>query len=1566
MSRNQIAAGQEICAPKAKRMSADGLSPPLRRTLLLSSALVSALILSAPAHAQVSVNGTAGSSASGGKSGGGGGGGGAGFNATSTRSATSDITGGDGGDGGTQGASGLVGSGGSGMTPSGGGAATGAGTAGGVGTGTNLSTGSQTSGGRGGSGGGGGSSSTSASTPSGTPSASNTGSAGSGGSGGTGLVLNAANVVYTIGAFAVQGGDGGDGGDTFGGALGSATVGGGFGGYGGSGAYLALGTNQLLILAGGSVTGGNGGDGGNPASAATSSNAITVGAAGGGGVGVVFAAGGGTLTNSGTISGGNGGHVTTEFGGTLTASGASYYAGGTGISGAGGIITIVNNGTISGGDGGYNTFTGASPGQGASGIQIVNVTRASITNNSTGIITGGNTVGTGATNAGGSGVYLYSNPLGAVTLTNYGTIKGGHNPDSTIGNPGIYVVGAGQIILGGGNVSSGTGIATDNAIEFSSPSSASILELRDGWSITGRVRGGDSGANAARLDLGGSVDSTFDVSLLSTPFASVLGKFIGFNNNQKTGTSTWTLIGQSDNPASFNITTGTIILDAASRTGGFMFQSTSGGRLIIGAGATVTGCICVNAGGAVEIASRAGGTSLTTGSFFFSAGSTVSVTLGAPSTTALITAGSLYVYGGTVNVASDGSFGAGDYTLVSYTGAFGTTTPLTLGSLPTGYTGTISVNTTSKLLILSVEAPPPEQYWNGASVAGGGPFGGSGDWTASGTNWTNSAGTTTETWDDGFANFTAGSGGSPLNEVVIKGGAAVNVAGLRFLTAGYVISGDTAADTLTLAAASGKTKIEVGTGVNATIAAVIGGTTGLEKTGTGTLVLTGTNTYTGNTTITAGTLQIGDGGANGSILGTVANAGTLAFNRDDSAVLAFGGLISGAGAVTKAGSGEVQLTAANSYTGGTTITAGVLRVGDGTSGSIVGNVTVTGPGVLVFQQASGSVFAGNITGTGTGAVKVQGAGVNTTLTFSGTNTYSGGTSISGITLIVGSAASGSITGSVVTDDGASTPTAGRLAFNRSGAVTFDGLVSGAGSLRQMGAGALTLTGDNTYAGGTVIDAGRTLYVGAGGATGAIGNGDVTNGTTGSGGTLVFDRTGTLSYSGVVTNGKLRMQGGGTLVLTGTNALADAAEAVTIASGSTVQLGDGTGVTGSFGGAGVGIANSGTLTFNIGGDASTGYNFSSNVTGSGKLVKENTGRYVAILGDLSLAGGVEVNAGMLLIGFGTTGSLTGDVVINAGDFAFNRTNAYTYSGNVTKGITGGRFGVGGASIGSSITTILGNIDPGISTYISNATLQLGDGTSAAGTITGPIATSYNAGAGLVAGRLAINHDADEVFANDITGIGQFRQMGGDVGAEVTVTLTGANSWSGGTLIDPYSILQIGNGLVNGVVDGVNALGNVLNDGSLIFNQPDAFTLVGAVSGNGSLTKLGAGTLTLTGAGTYTGGTTITAGTLQIGDGASTVAGITGDVVDNSALVFNLVGSSTLAGDISGTGTLTKLGGGHADRGWRHRQRRHQERPGRHASGGRRDDRREGLGHGQHCCDDRGVPGLQPTRHQLCLC
>ena len=225
------------------------------------------------------------------------------------------------------------------------------------------------------------------------------------------------------------------------------------------------------------------------------------------------------------------------------------------------------------------------------------------------------------------------------------------------------------------------------------------------------------------------------------------------------------------------------------------------------------------------------------------------------------------------------------------------------------------------------------------------------------------------------------------------------------------------------------------------LAANISGAGTLGKLGSGTLILTGNNTYTGGTTIAGGTLQIGNGGTTGSITGNVTNNATLAFNRSNALTVA--GVISGSGAVQQLGSGTTTLTANNTYTGGTLVNAGMLQLGAGASLAAAGALTVNGgvfnlngnnqtvgalagtggaialgSGTLTAGDASNTTLAAAISGSG-GFVK-QGSGA---LTLSGASSFTGGALVNAGTLVVNGSLASAVTVNGGTPAAAAAPSA---------------------------------------------------------------------------------------------------------------------------------------------------------------------------------------------------------------------------------------------------------------------------------------------------------------------------------------------------------------------------------------------------------------------------------------------------------------------------------------------------------------------------------------------------------------
>lgn len=385
------------------------------------------------------------------------------------------------------------------------------------------------------------------------------------------------------------------------------------------------------------------------------------------------------------------------------------------------------------------------------------------------------------------------------------------------------------------------------------------------------------------------------------------------------------------------------------------------------------------------------------------------------------------------------------------------------------------------------------------------------------------------------------------------------------------------------------------------------GTLSLVKTGIGIQILSGANTYGGTTLISAGTLQIGNGGGTGSLSSgsTITNNGTLAFNHSGTLTQGtnFAAGITGSGALTKAGSGTVILSGTNSYLGTTTVNGGELRLAS--AGAISGSDiavnagrlsldggTITGLGKTVTIKGDGSNFFGALQGnSGTnewqGSVTIAASGTRigvnagqftvsgtidsgasahgvtfrpnagTTLILSGSNTYLGDTSIitnsgnvrlsggnnrlpTGTRLLFGTGTTSGILDlngqnqqvagiSVVggSNNEIKSGTAATLTINTVAASpsTWAGKITGATALTKTGPDNLTLTNENTYTGNTTISQGA-LILGIGGSianssTIHIGSGATLDVSAGSGNTIAAIQT--LTGSGTV-EGDLTVNG----------------------------------------------------------------------------------------------------------------------------------------------------------------------------------------------------------------------------------------------------------------------------------------------------------------------------------------------------------------------------------------------------------------------------------------------------------
>ncbi|EDK8514625.1 AIDA autotransporter-like protein ShdA [Salmonella enterica] len=656
--------------------------------------------------------------------------------------------------------------------------------------------------------------------------------------------------------------------------------------------------------------------------------------------------------------------------------------------------------------------------------------------------------------------------------------------------------------------------------------------------------------------------------------------------------------------------------------------------------------------------------------------------------------------------------------------------------------------------------------------------------------------------------------------------------------------------------------------------------TSLIKQGAGTLILNAENTYTGGTTISDGTLVATNVDALGS--GDVTDDATLELNTGGT----FDNAISGSGQVVKSGDETLTLSGTNTYSGGTLISGGTL---------VASNVEALGTGDVtdnaVLELNTGGDFDNAISGSG--QVEKSGDG---TLTLSGSNTYTGGTTINDGTLI---ATSVDALGSGDVTDNAT------LALNTGG--TFDNTISGSGKVEKSGDDALTLSGANSYTGGTLISGGTLIASNVE----ALGTGDVTNNATlelNTGG----DFTNNISGSGQVVK-----SGDETLTLSGSN---------TYTGGTTIN--DGTLVATSVDALGSGdVTDNATLALNTGGT------FDNTISGSGKVEKSGDDA-LTLSGANSYTGGTLISGGTLVAN-DVNALGTGDVTDNAtlelntgGDFTNNISGSgqVVKSGDDTLTLSGTNSYTGGTTI-SGGTLVATNVEAlGTGDVTNNATLELNTGGDFTNNISGSGqvvksgdetltlsgANSYTGGTLISSGTLVAN-DVNALgtgdvtdnavlelntggdFDNAISGSGQVVKSGDE-----TLTLSGANSYTGGTLISGGTL----------VATSVEALGSgdVTDNAVLELNTGGTFD--NAISGSGQVVKSGDKTLTLSGANSYTGGTTISGGTLV----ASNVNALgSGDIDNYASLQLNASGQFVTANLTTHDNATTAIGAGSALRG-----------------------------------------------------
>jgi outer membrane autotransporter protein len=692
----------------------------------------------------------------------------------------------------------------------------------------------------------------------------------------------------------------------------------------------------------------------------------------------------------------------------------------------------------------------------------------------------------------------------------------------------------------------------------------------------------------------------------------------------------------------------------------------------------------------------------------------------------------------------------------------------------------------------------------------------------------------------------------------------------------------------TLAAATGTTALYSGT------ISGLGGLTIGDGASAGTVFLaTGANSYFGGTTVLGGAILniTGDGDLGDTSGGITLSGGTLATNAFTTGrvvtligqgtlaaqntslhtTATYNGLITGAGGLIVGDANSSELTvvltdAGNDYQGGTTVTGGATLKVDTDSELGAGAITLNG-GTLqttaafatartitlesnvsdnfLVADAAGATYGGVIMGPGGLAI---GGG---TVVLTGVNTYAGGTKVGFAVLSISNDANLGLADTQITLDGGTLlATGGGVSSPRSiqlletegpdalaaadgTTATYSGTVFGPGRL-QIGSGnieatgTVALSGTNTYTGGTLITAGATLSVNADAAlgTGAI---TLTGGELQTTSNFVTARTIALNTLGIFTN-RLAAAGGTSAIYQGV-----------ISGSGGLQIGDGRFGTVVFRAVNTYLGDTtviGNSVLSIDNDAELG-NISNGIKlrfGGELLTTANftITRTVSLnppfapnISIVSPSGDVAVN--ILAAADGTTGTYAGQIFgtggLDVGEASGNNPGVVVLA-NLTNSYTGGTLVQGGATLSVANDTNLGDPSGGI--VLSGGELLT--------TVSG-FNTARTVGVNPAAGPniLAAANATTATYTGILSGDGAVTI--GDGTHAGTVVLAGANTYSGGTVIDLGTLL----------VDNAQALGtgDVIVNGGVLAADPQPINVLG------NYTQSAAGTLQLNVAGRATG-------------------------------------------------------------------------------------------------------------------
>ena len=630
-----------------------------------------------------------------------------------------------------------------------------------------------------------------------------------------------------------------------------------------------------------------------------------------------------------------------------------------------------------------------------------------------------------------------------------------------------------------------------------------------------------------------------------------------------------------------------------------------------------------------------------------------------------------------------------------------------------------------------------------------------------------------------------------------------------------------------------------------------------------TLNITADRTMTLDGDRTAGTLIFGDAttASNNWILNT-GTGGTLTLDVttgtptiqvvNQTATIA--AAIAGNDGLMKTGAGTLSLTnAGNSYSGGTFVSQGVLSAGAANATNYLGTGAVT--------VSSGATLNLNSSRATYSAITLNGAGASGT---SGALQLGGGLSFSSITVTsltlgsnatIGTASSqgngNSIAGAVSL--GANTLTLNPLApaaAPTSEFLTISATISGTGGLIQSGPAQTTLSGANTYTGTTTINAGTLVASNAGvaGTSGALGKDSAVTLANTAGAALQLNaslRVGSLAGGGA-TGGNVNLQGN-TLTAGADNTSTSYAGAISGTNGALTKIGTGTltlsGINTYTGVTTIGSGNSGSagiLTVNGDQSAATGgwsingaatVNFNTNIVlGTGKTITFNNGGGNSRILNVTAAVATSTTSPL---------SLTGGNTIN-----LNSGAAWTQNGNLQ------------IQPNTTFTDAVMNVNSGASfTYAGSAKITL---TASPGTNGGSGFLNVNGGTFTTGQGFDNNSTGTAGAANLRLSNGGIFKLSADI-----------STLASGTSSQPFNV-QVGTG------------GGVIQTNTFSMTVTQAITDVSGQTG--SLTKQGAGTLTLTGASSYSGTTTVSGGSLQVGNNSVGQTGTGAVTVQNGGTIL----------------------------------------------------------------------------------